>query len=136
MTVSEVVDNSSTYLNKDIQVLGTVANGSVTYKNTSIVFNLTDEETIIKVNYTGNPPQNFQEGTQIVVIGELVSPNTLKAAEMLVKCPSKYEGGEKSLLTDPLFLTAVLLGFAAIIYIVVSIALKKEKPKSLSDRIG
>jgi len=134
--VSQVVNNSATYLNKDIQVLGTIANGSVTYKNTSIVFNLTDEETIIKVNYIGSPPQNFQEGTQVVVIGELISPNTLEAPQMLVKCPSKYEGGEKSLLTDPVFLTAVLLGFAAIIYIVVSIALKKEQTQILSDRIG
>lgn len=117
-------------------MLGTVANGSVTYKNTSIVFNLTDEETVIKVNYTGSPPQNFQEGTQVVVIGELISQNTLQAPRMLIKCPSKYEGGETSLFTDPIFLTAILLGSAAIIYTIVSIARKKEQTKILTDHIG
>jgi cytochrome c-type biogenesis protein CcmE len=124
-----VVKNTATYLNQDIQVLGTVANGSVTYKNTSMIFNLTDEESAITVNYTGSPPQNFQEGKQVVVIGRLTSPNTLEASQMLVKCPSKYVGEGKSLFADPIFLAAILLGSGAIIGTAVSTAWKRKQHK-------
>ncbi len=126
LTVSQVVRNSATHLNEDIQVLGTVANGSVTYQNASMVFNLVDEESMIKVNYAGSPPQNFREDTQVVVIGKLISPDTVEASQMLVKCPSKYEGEGRSLLADPIFLAAILLGSGAVVGTVVSIAWKKK----------
>jgi len=127
LTVSQVVRNSASYLNEDIKVLGTVANGSVTYENTSMVFNLVDEESTVKVNYTGSPPQNFQEGTKVVVIGKLISPGTIEGYNMLVKCPSKYEGGGKSLLSDPIFLAAILLGSGTIVGTVVSMAWKRKR---------
>lgn len=127
LTVSQVVRNSATYLDENIQVLGTVAKGSVTYKNTSIVFSLVDEESVIKVNYTGSLPQNFQEGEEVVVIGKLTSQNTVEASQMLVKCPSKYEGGGKSLFADPVFLAAILLGFGAIAGTVMSMARKRDR---------
>ena len=122
-----MVRNNATYLNENIQVLGTVANGSVTYINASTVFNLIDEQTMIKVNYARSQPQNFQEGEQVVVIGKLISPNTMEATQMLVKCPSKYEGEGKSLLTDPVFLAAVLLGSGAIVGTIVSIGWKRKQ---------
>ncbi len=133
MTVSQVVQNSSEYREEKIQIIGIVANGSVTYENATIVFNLTDEESAIKINFVGSPPQNFQEGVQVVVIGSLVSSNTLEADEMLVKCPSKYEGeGEgDSLLTNPIFLIAVFLGVGAIAGMVASLALKKKSIKKM-----
>jgi len=129
LTVSQVVRDSVTYLNKGIQVLGTVASGSVMYENASMVFNLIDDESIIEVNYTGSPPQNFQEGEQVVVIGKLISPNTVEATQMLVKCPSKYEGGGKSLLADPIFLAAILLGSGALVGTVLSVAWKRKQLK-------
>lgn len=131
--VSQVVENSAAYYNKEkIQVIGTVANGSVTYENTFMVFNLIEKESVIKVNYTGTPrpPQGFQEGNEVVVIGKLVSLDTLEGHDMLVKCPSKYEGGGESLLTDPTFLTALLLGSGAIVGMVVSIAWKRKQHKA------
>lgn len=126
LTVSQVVRSPATYLDEDIQVLGTIANGSVTYKDLSMVFNLIDEESMIKVNYTGSPPQSFQEAEQVVVIGKLVSPGTLEGYEMLVKCPSKYEGEGRSLLGDPIFLAAILLGTGAIVGTVVSMTWKRK----------
>lgn len=129
LSVSQVTGNSATYLNEDIQVLGTIANGSVTYINTAIVFNLIDEKSMIEVNYTGTPPQNFQEGIQAVVVGKLTSSSTMEASQMLVKCPSKYEGGEQSLLAEPIFLTAILLGAGAIVGTVISIAWKRKQNK-------
>ncbi len=130
LAVSQVVENSTTYYNKErIQVIGIVANESVTYENTFMVFNLTDEESVIKVNYTGSPrpPQGFQLGGQVVVIGKLISQDTIVGYDMLVKCPSKYEGGGESLLTDPIFLAAILLGSGAIVGTVVSIVWKRKQ---------
>lgn len=130
LAVSQVVENSATYYNKEeIQVIGTVANGSVTYENTFMVFNLIDEESLIKVNYTGTPrpPQGFQPGGQVVVIGKLISQGIIEGFDMLVKCPSKYEGEGKSLLADPIFLAAILLGSGAIVGTVVSMAWKRKQ---------
>ncbi|NIQ07184.1 MAG: cytochrome c maturation protein CcmE, partial [Candidatus Korarchaeota archaeon] len=94
LTVSQVMENSAAYGNEEeIRVIGTVANGSVMYEDGFMVFNLTDEESVIKVNYTGTSrPQGFQPGGQVVIIGERVSMNTIRGFDILVKCPSKYEG--------------------------------------------
>lgn len=128
LTVSQLVGNSSTYLNKDIQIVGTVANGSTHWgEDGSLLFDLTDGESTINVAYKGSPPQNFKEGEEVVVIGKLISLQTVKSSQMLVKCPSKYEGGGSSLLGDPIFLTAMVLGLAAIAYFVVATA-RKRKP--------
>jgi cytochrome c-type biogenesis protein CcmE len=127
LSVSEIAKNSATYIHKEVQVLGTVVNGSSGWgENDSFLFNLTDGQYTIEVTYNGNLPSGFNEGQQVVVIGNLVSPYNLSASEMLVKCPSKYEGGETSLLTDPVFLIAIVLGSAALIYYVALIFLKKS----------
>lgn len=129
LTVSQVVGNTAIYLDEDIQVLGIVANGSITYENTSIAFDLIEEESLIEVTYARSLPQNFQEGIQVVVIGKLISPNTIEGYNMLVRCPSKYEGEGESLLADPIFLIALLLGSGAIIGIVVSTVWKQKQQK-------
>jgi cytochrome c-type biogenesis protein CcmE len=110
-TVSEIVENNTAYINEKIRVLGTIVNGSRGWTEDGfLLFNLTDGRNTIKVIYKGSSPQNFKEGQQVVVIGKLVSPNRLDASEMLVKCPSKYEGGETSLLSNPIFLIAIIIG--------------------------
>lgn len=128
LSVSEIAENNAFYVNKEgLQVLGTVVNGSSDWaEDGSLLFNLTDGQHTIKVIYEGNPPSNFNEGQQVVVIGKLISPNNLNASEMLAKCPSKYEGEETSLLSDPVFLIAIIIGCAALVYYVVFVILKKS----------
>jgi cytochrome c-type biogenesis protein CcmE len=126
LSVSEIVENNAAYINKEVQVLGTVVNGSSGWEDGSFLFNLTDGQHAIKVRYEGSLPQNFKEGQQVVVIGKVVSDYHLNASEMLVKCPSKYEGGETSLLNNPVFLIAIIIGSAALIYYVVFTILKKS----------
>jgi len=127
LSVSEVVKNNSAYANKDVQVLGKVVNGSSGWADDgSFLFNLTDGLYTIGVTYSQSVPQNFKEDQDVVVIGRLLSPYHLNASEMLVKCPSKYEGGETSLLADPVFIVAIVLGAAALIYYVVFVLLKKS----------
>jgi cytochrome c-type biogenesis protein CcmE len=127
LTVSQITTNKGIYEDKDVQVLGTVANGSITYEGLFLLFDLIDDTSLIKVNYTGSPPSNFQEGGQVVVIGKLVRPDTVESTDLLIKCPSKYEGEEQSLFTDPVFLVAVLLGAAVIVGTVVTTAWKRKK---------
>lgn len=126
LTASQLIRNSSAYLNKNIQVIGTIVNGSTSWREDgTLLFNLTDGESTIRITYKGSLPQNFKEGEQAVVIGKLISLNIMEASQILVKCPSKYEGGKGSLLTEPVFIIAVLLGSVAIIYSILSIVLKK-----------
>jgi len=127
LSVSDMVENGTAHINEEVQVLGTVVNGSCDWaEDGSFLFNLTDGQNTIKVTYNGNLPQGFNEGQQAVVIGNIVSSYHLNASEMLVQCPSKYEGEEASLLTDPVYLIAILLGCGALIYFVAFMLLKKS----------
>lgn len=91
LTVSQVA-GSGKYVNKEVQILGTVANGSVKLgEDGSLLFNLTDGQATIAVIYSGVQPQGFKEGQKTVVIGKLTSSHHVNATQLLVKCPSKYE---------------------------------------------
>ncbi len=125
LTASQLERNHLNHLNKNVQVIGTIVNGSAHWgKDGALFFDLTDGETTIKITYRGSLPQNFKEGQEAVVIGKLVSPNAMEVSELLLKCPSKYEGGQASLLSEPVFIIALLLGVAAVVYSVFSVALK------------
>ncbi len=53
-------------------------------------FHMKDEEgTIRRVVYPRPKPNNFEQATQLVVIGEMRN-NVFYASDMLMKCPSKY----------------------------------------------
>jgi hypothetical protein len=80
----------------------------------------------IVVIHEGTLPQGFIEGQQVVAIGRLAAPEQIRSREMLVKCPSKYEGEGSSLLSDPIFLMALVIGSAALIYYVAFVLLKKH----------
>jgi cytochrome c-type biogenesis protein CcmE len=130
LTVSQVLENSEAYLNKEIQIIGTVVNGSTRIgADGTLFFNLSDGEITIKVVFRGEPPQYFREGEKVVVIGKIVSSKTIIGSKMLVKCPTKYEEEETSrasLFMDPLFLSSLIIGFVAITYFVISTVLKKK----------
>lgn len=53
-------------------------------------FHMKDEDgNVRRVVYPRPKPNNFEEATQLVVIGEMRN-NVFHANEMLMKCPSKY----------------------------------------------
>ncbi len=55
-------------------------------------FTLEDEDGArLPVRYRGVRPANFNEATKVVVIGQW-SDDTFRSEQMLIKCPSKYEG--------------------------------------------
>jgi cytochrome c-type biogenesis protein CcmE len=91
LTVSQVAGNEN-YIGKEVQILDTVANGSLNLREDgSLLFDLTDGKATIAVTYSGIQPQGFKEGQKIVAIGKLTSLYHLNATQLLVKCPSKYE---------------------------------------------
>lgn len=48
-----------------------------------------------RVVYPRPKPNNFEEATQLVVIGEMRSNGVFHANDMLMKCPSKYNDGSE-----------------------------------------
>lgn len=82
-----------------VQVAGSVVKDSKRYDlNTSnLVFTLredTGEEMVIE--YGGPRPANFDDVTKVVATGRFVPEKMVFAAsELLVKCPTKYEGRVK-----------------------------------------
>ena len=91
LTVSQVVEDDK-YINNEVQILATIANGSVQWgEDGSLLFDITDGQATITVTYSGSQPQGFKEGQKVVAVGVLTSPNHMNATQLLLKCPSKYE---------------------------------------------
>jgi cytochrome c-type biogenesis protein CcmE len=94
LTVSQVAGDDK-YIGREVQILATVANGSIQWgEDGSLLFNITDGtdgEATITVTYSGTQPQSFKAGQEVVAIGVLTSPRQMNATQLLVKCPSKYE---------------------------------------------
>lgn len=128
-SVSQVADNPEAFSKTQVQVIGTVVNGSTKQGfDGALNFSLTDGNSTINVVYKGNEVPNIVEGEQSVAIGKMVSQKTLQASQILVKCPSKYESQDQtSLFSTPIFPIALLLGSVAIGFTVISVTLSKKK---------
>jgi len=78
-----------------VQIIGKLVSGTDYYDSQSqkLAFRLTDQESRLqmKVLYDGVKPGNFEQATEIVAIGQYQS-GTFEAEQLLVKCPSKYQG--------------------------------------------
>jgi len=83
-----------------VQVAGFPVKGTARYdvkNNNNLVFTLREdggEEMVVE--YDGQRPANFDDVTKVVAIGKY-EPNKdiFSARELLVKCPTKYEGRVK-----------------------------------------
>jgi cytochrome c-type biogenesis protein CcmE len=49
----------------------------------------------MNVIYSGPPPSNMGEATQVVAVGGM-KDGVFRAHQLNLKCPSKYEGKKKS----------------------------------------
>ena len=81
---------------RKVQVAGGLVENSTKYVDESqeLRFTMVEEggETMT-VLYEGVKPGNFEEAVQIVAIGSY-SDGAFRAEQLLVKCPSKYQGLE------------------------------------------
>ena len=85
---------------RTVQVAGGLEQGSSSYDEASgqLHFTLVEPETseTIKVRYEGVKPANFEDAVSIVAIGRFDSgAQEFAAKQLLVKCPSKYQGLEE-----------------------------------------
>jgi cytochrome c-type biogenesis protein CcmE len=76
-------------VNKRIKVGGMVLEGSVKREKTNIIFEITDYENSITVNFNGIVPDLFQEGSGVVVLGYL-DKDVILAEEVLAKHDENY----------------------------------------------
>lgn len=82
-----------------VQVAGGLVADSSQYldQTQELIFQIHDEHgRVMPVHYKGTKPANFEEAIQIVAIGSW-QDEAFHADQLLVKCPSKYQGVE----TDP-----------------------------------
>jgi cytochrome c-type biogenesis protein CcmE len=77
-----------------VQVIGKVVLTEVDYDTAShqLAFPLADDDgSRMQVRYSGTKPGNFDQADKVVVIGSYRN-GVFTADQLLVKCPSKYQG--------------------------------------------
>jgi cytochrome c-type biogenesis protein CcmE len=85
-------------LDRACQVMGVIDKDNVSYdpQAGTLHFAITDEEgEILSVAYEGVTPGNFDQAESVVCKGQFVD-GTFEANQLLVKCPSKYQGLEEA----------------------------------------
>lgn len=125
--VSDILANRGKYSGKSLQVIGEVEQDSLLRTDDgSISFTLIDDQGSINVIYRGVPPQNLeQEGNQVVVLGTLQDNGDIDSSQLLVKCPSKYEGEEQQGISH-VFLAAIAVALLGVGYIVITMFFRKS----------
>ena len=94
---SYVTINEAKAGGQHVQVAGVLVDGSTGYDvdNNLLIFSLKEpagDEMI--VHYNKSKPANFENADKIVAVGKYDKTRQVFVAnELLVKCPSKYEGG-------------------------------------------
>ena len=79
---------------RKVQVAGGLVQNSTKYLDDSqeLRFEMLEESgATMTVHYSGVKPGNFEEAVQIVAIGSY-HEGVFEAEQLLVKCPSKYQG--------------------------------------------
>ena len=124
--VSDIAANQAQYEGKSLQIIGAVEPGSlIRTDDGSISFTLIDDGGSIKVTYRGVPPQNLEdEGNQVVVLGTLGDEGEIESTQLLVKCPSKYEGDDQQGYSH-VFLAAIGVALLGVGYLVITMFYKK-----------
>lgn len=84
------------YNGKNVKVGGKVLDGTIKRDSTGVHFaieDLTGKTAQVNVLYSGQMPNTFDAGVDVVVIGKYASNGALITADQLqTKCPSKYKG--------------------------------------------
>ena len=78
--------------NKDFRVGGIVVEGSVSRpgEGLTVQFNLSDNDSVVMVKYTGILPDLFREGQGIIANGRLNTQGEFVASEVLAKHDENY----------------------------------------------
>ena len=95
--VDEVMADRDAWVGKRLQLHGYVVENSIFRKPDTLEyrFQVHNNGQVVRASYTGVIPDNFKDGSEVVLKGQLgpdgfaVAPNGVMA-----KCPSKYEANK------------------------------------------
>ena len=92
-TITEVTQMGSSAHDKRLRVGGDVEEGSIQRNGREVSFVLAQENTKLKVVYSGIEPlpDTFRGGAQALADGKLASDGVFHASKIQAKCASKYE---------------------------------------------
>lgn len=93
--VDKAVAQGSALVGKTIRIKGKVEEGSVVGEAGQLerTFSIAERGKSLRVRYTKALPDTFKEGMEVVAQGKVDHHYVMQADEVLVKCPSRYEGG-------------------------------------------
>ncbi len=94
MHVDEVMAEPDEWYGKTLQVHGFVVEGSRFRKPDTLEyrFQVENNGAVIDAEYTGLVPDTFQDGSEVVITGQLSAHGfTVEPNGVMAKCPSKYE---------------------------------------------
>ncbi|MBC2698365.1 MAG: cytochrome c maturation protein CcmE [ANME-2 cluster archaeon] len=90
LTVTEVTQNVTAYIDQPVYITGNVKQGTLNVGTQETGFILTDGNADLEVLYRGDRPDGLGEGEKVSVRGILVSKNKVEANFLVMGCPSKY----------------------------------------------
>ncbi len=95
-TIGELKEQGESIYGEQVRVTGEVAEGSIEYdvENRILTFTISDEEESLPMLYEGIPPNNFDDGVEVVVEGSYNSTGVFEADQIITKCPSRYVPAE------------------------------------------
>jgi cytochrome c-type biogenesis protein CcmE len=93
-SVDEAVHKGDALIGQTIRVRGVVEAGTIIGEpgGLDFRFRLSEQGESMAIAYRRALPDTFAEGTEVVAQGKVDASFTLHADEVLVKCPSRYEG--------------------------------------------
>jgi len=90
LTVTEVTQNVTAYIDQPVYITGNVKQGTLNVGTQETGFILTDGNADLEVLYRGDRPDGLGDGEKVSVRGILVSENKVEANFLVMGCPSKY----------------------------------------------
>lgn len=94
LEVDQAVSRQDELTGKIVRVKGEVESGSIVAQKGQLetTFRVASKGKTMTVHYDKAMPDTFEAGQEVVVQGRLEAGMTMKADEVIVKCPSRYEG--------------------------------------------
>lgn len=102
-TVTEARAKGPDLSGQRVRIKGTVEPGSIVGADGVLgrQFRIAQDGKSLAVTYGKAMPDTFKEEVEVVVLGEVDDDLTIVAEEVLVKCPSRYEGNPPTAHDNP-----------------------------------
>lgn len=101
VTLAEAVGGDYAGSDKTLQVTGNVVENSFSTEDNVLAFDIYDPDAdasqTLRVTYDGGVSATFGNDVVAICTGKLQSDGTLRASQLVTKCPSKYENATDAL---------------------------------------